>query len=77
MDEDFLPVTNQTDKYLTNNDTNNLKVGDSLDPSLVAHGELAPALWPKGGVKRCQVSDGEKNVSFRFSQLGFNDSCRE
>jgi hypothetical protein len=59
-----LRITNETNKDLTDDNANDLKVGDCIGPLLVADLVSLPALRPDSREEWRQVTDGEKNVSF-------------
>ena len=57
------PVSFDTDRDLTDNDTDGLEVGHSRDPVLVADLVSSPASLPDRRVERTQVTDGEDTAS--------------
>jgi hypothetical protein len=57
------PVTDDTNKNLTDNDTADLKVVNSLGPDLVAGVECLPAAGERGLQKWPDVSNGEEDIS--------------
>jgi hypothetical protein len=57
------PVTNDTNKDLTDNDTTDLKIIDSLEPGLVAYLSLTPACRESSLEKRPDITNGEEDVS--------------
>lgn len=58
-----LPVTQETNEDLTDNDTNDFQVGDSLDPVRVADSLVIPAFRPDRLEQGSQVTDREQDVS--------------
>ena len=58
-----LPVTNNSDQDLTENDTDNLEIIDSVDPLFVANRMVIPAGLEGGLEQWLDVSDGEQNVT--------------
>jgi len=58
-----IPITEETDENLSNNDTADLKVGDRLNPGLVTGLVLGPTVLPDSVEKWCQVANREKNVT--------------
>jgi hypothetical protein len=64
-------ITNNANQNLTNDYTNDFKVGDGVDPLLVAHLVILPTLRPDGRKEGGQVANGEKDVS-----LEIVSSCR-
>ena len=57
------PVTLDSDKYLTNDDTRDLKVLDRVHPSHVAGSVVPPAGGPNDSEEGGQVPDGEEGGS--------------
>jgi hypothetical protein len=58
-------ITNNANQDLTNDYTNDFKVGDGVGHLLVADLVGLPTLRPDGRKKGRQVANGEKNVSWR------------
>ena len=57
------PVTNDTNEDLTDDDTANLKVVDSLCPDFVTDVERLPACRKRSLQKRPDITDREENVA--------------
>lgn len=58
------PVTNDTDQDLTDNDTANFQIINSVDPGLAANLVRVPAVRETLLEQRLQVADGEQDVAF-------------
>lgn len=63
------PVTDDTDEDLTDDDTANFEIVDSLDPGRIADCVLAPAGREGSLEKWLYVADGEKDVTERWLEL--------
>lgn len=63
----YSPITNCTNKNLTDHDTRNFKVSDWMHPGLATRLVWFPACWPYRLIKRCKVADREQDVSFAWS----------
>jgi hypothetical protein len=57
------PVTNDTNKDLTDDDTTDLKIVDSLEPGLVADIGRTPAFRESSLEKRPDITNGEENIT--------------
>jgi hypothetical protein len=64
-----LPVTEDTDEELSDDDPENFEVCDSVNPALVADLIGIPAGWPGFLEERCKVADGEEDVSVTVVSL--------
>jgi hypothetical protein len=56
---------------LSNNDADNLKIGNGVCPLLVADLIGFPASWPDSLEERSQVSNGEKDVALKLVSFEF------
>ena len=72
VDGELVPITKKPDQDLAANNTENLEVGDSIGPLLVAGLVFRPAAWPDGIKKRGQVANGEENVTTRSVSCGLS-----
>ena len=58
-----LPITDNSDQDLPEDDTDNLEIVDRVDPLFVANRMIIPA-GLEGGLKQgFDVSDGEQNIT--------------
>src|ERR1700712_230929 len=62
-----LPVTNETNENLSNNDTQNFKICNGVDPLPVTNRVLFPALWPDTLEEWGKIAYREKNVTVVMS----------
>jgi hypothetical protein len=58
-----LPVPNEPDQNLTDDDTDDFQVGHGVDPEWIADFVFGPARWPDRLEEGSHVSNGEKNVT--------------
>jgi hypothetical protein len=61
-----IPVTDDTDKNLTDDDTDNFEILNGADPILGANFIGAPTFRPDSLEKRGQISNGEEHVTLRL-----------
>lgn len=60
-----LPITDNSDQDLAEDDTDNLEIVDRVDPLFVANRMIIPAGLERGLKQGFDVSDGEQNVTKR------------
>jgi hypothetical protein len=62
---EIIPITDDTDQDLADNDSDDLEIGHGVDPLLVADFEGFPAGGPGSLEEGSQVTDGEEDVTAR------------